>query len=237
VTGFLASDPYLVSEEDNPGRNEIFFHVRITRKPSPRWDSLVADCLHNYRSALDHTIWVLTERYGTANGHRTFPINLKQADYRKKLRRDVGETGRCGAKTIIERFQPYKAGNRGDHNSLWLLHELDRFAKHRTLGELIVRFLPYDLDVSGPPEAPSVSFDHHIDLRDPDDRDAMTVHVAVFSHPISEVQVDFMPVLGIGVLQPHLNHPGPLPLAGTLRSIKETVREVLGQLEPICEKP
>jgi hypothetical protein len=112
VTGFLASDPYLVSEEDNPGRNEIFFHVRITRKPSPRWDSLVADCLHNYRSALDHTIWVLTERYGTANGHRTFPINLKQADYRKKLRRDVGETGRCGAKTIIERFQPYKAGNR-----------------------------------------------------------------------------------------------------------------------------
>ncbi len=237
VTAFLASNPYVISEEDDPNRNEIFFHVRITRKPSRRWDSLVADCLHNYRSALDHTIWVLTERHGIANGQRTFPIYLKRAEFRRKLQRDIGKTGRSGAKTVIDRFQPYKAGNGGDHNPLWLLHELDRFAKHRTLGELIVRFLPYNLDLTGPPEAPTVSFDHHVDLLAPDDRGTMTVHVGVFSHAISEVQVDFLPVLGMGLLQPQLNHPGPLPLAGTLRRIGETVRDVLDQLEPICEQP
>jgi hypothetical protein len=231
------SNPYVVAEDYDARENEIFFDVRVVRKPSPRWEPLVADCLHNYRSALDHTIWVLTERYGTATARRVFPVHLTRAKYREKLRGDIGRTGRCGAKAIIERFQPYKRGNGGDHNPLWLLHELDRFAKHRILGELVVRFLPYDLGIAAPPASPSVSFDDHIEWVDPNDRNAMTVHVQVFSHPLGEVKVNFAPILGVGLLQPHLNHPGPLPLLRTLQRIGETVPDVLGKLEPICDKP
>jgi hypothetical protein len=237
VRAFENSNTHTVTKEEDPSANEVFFDVRYRRSPPRRWDSLVADCIHNYRSALDHAIWVICDRYGTTNRSRTFPICLKRSEYRDNLRRYVGNTGRCGAKAIIESFQPYKAGRLGDHDPLWLAHELDRFAKHRVLGELVLRFARPDLDVASPPGSPDVAFEYHRDGSGPDDGKTMVVHVRVFSHPIAVVKMHLTPIVGIGLLQPHLNHPGPVPLVRTLIRIGEEVQSVIGELEPVCENP
>lgn len=246
VNRFLNSNPYTIREKDDSGPDEVTIRVIPTRKPSALWDSMVADCLHNYRSALDHAVWALTERHGQPTRNRTFPIYLKRTEFRKKYRGDVGDTGRCGAKAVIERFQPYKRGNGGDHSPLWLLHELDRFAKHRRLGELVLHFLDYDLDVIGPPGATEVRFDDHIGggitaagepVGDPLNGDALQVHIRLFSHAASEVEMYFAAIPSIMLRQPHLAHRGALPLLPVLNLIEVAVRDVLVQLDPICNQP
>jgi hypothetical protein len=238
INTYTASEPYTMVERHEPNGFEMRFLVRLTRPPSPRWDAIVADCLHNYRAVLDHTIWALTERHGTPNGRRCFPIYLTRDDFRKHLKREVGDTGRSGAKAVIERFQPYK-GSMGNHDPLWFLHELDRYAKHRRLGGIEPQFVDSAFDVLHP-GGEGVACEGHFDALDRLDgveRYAAAFHVIVRSHAVGEVEVQFTPRLRIMFLQPHLEHRGPVPLLPILASVQRRTREVVEALQPICEQP
>jgi hypothetical protein len=147
----------------------------------------------------------------------------------------VIETSEYGAKAL----QPYKRGNGGDHDPLWFLHELDRYAKHRSLGGLQPRFVNSVFDVVHP-GGEGVAFEGHfdeMDLLDGVDSYTAAFHVIVRSHAVGEVEVQFTPLLRIMFLQPHLEHRGPVPLLPILAAVQRRTREVVEALQPVCEKP
>jgi hypothetical protein len=89
------------------------------------------DIIHNLRSALDHLAHQLV-RIGSPGKEVSrrieFPIAKDLATY------ESDKTGkikgmRPEAKKAIDELKPYKGGN----DSLWRIHELDNFDKHRAL--------------------------------------------------------------------------------------------------------
>jgi hypothetical protein len=108
---------------------------------------LIGEVLHNLRSALDTLAYSLAVAY-------TKPLPEKAAQGSEFLIvGDVDGQGHAGvgsglfqnarqrrigawhpdAQTAVEGLQPYHRGNKFRQHPLWILHELDRFNKHRLL--------------------------------------------------------------------------------------------------------
>jgi len=106
----------------------------------PRFSVLISEILHAYRAALDNLIWELLRQAGHAPRNPNvieFPIFRdrltapdKLAAFNRKIE-GVGDT----ARTLIESLQPYNAVSQweGPHHALLVLHDMNRFDKHREL--------------------------------------------------------------------------------------------------------
>jgi len=114
----------------------------------PRFSVLAGEIVHHLRCAFDHIIWQLSTL--EARARFATDIEFPVCDSRPKVCKwapdKVKHSRYCGkvkgvasitALTRIDGLQPY---NRTDpHNSpLLLIHNLDRFAKHRELNVVIV---------------------------------------------------------------------------------------------------
>jgi hypothetical protein len=106
----------------------------------PRFSALISEILHHYRSALDNLIWELVRQVGHTPrnpGAIEFPIlstrptaSNKPALFDRKIE-GVGNK----ASAVIESLQPYNAVSQwhGPHHALLVLHDMNRFDKHREL--------------------------------------------------------------------------------------------------------
>jgi hypothetical protein len=116
--------------------------VEWTKRIPPKWGAIVGDCVHNLRSALDHIVWELSGGTGHAPHHAEFPVFKEEAEYLKRTPK--GDPARGGglwkiegineraARTAIYKLQPFQRADPLRH-PLWVVHELDRLDKHRTL--------------------------------------------------------------------------------------------------------
>jgi hypothetical protein len=125
-----------------PDRAYTVQDVVWMRDPPARWGALVGDCVHNLRSALDHIVWALSGGNRYAPQHAEFPIFENPFKFFERTKK--GEPARGSgiwkiagvvpdeARAIIEGLQPFNRPQPERH-PLWIIHELDRFDKHRAL--------------------------------------------------------------------------------------------------------
>jgi hypothetical protein len=124
---FMQTDPYGIRVEDDPKTGDKIQRVEI-RSQTPADLPLVAgEVIYHLRSTLDHLVWQLVEANGGTPGKETgFPIFDAASKYKTDSARKVKGMSPV-AVTVLDLIQPYKGGN----DSLWKLHELNNFDKHR----------------------------------------------------------------------------------------------------------
>jgi hypothetical protein len=106
----------------------------------PRFATLISEILHGYRSALDNLMWGLLRQTGHAPRNPNaieFPIFKTRPTTRDKLasfNRQIEGVG-DKASAVIESLQPYNAASpwEGPNHLLLVLHDMNRFDKHREL--------------------------------------------------------------------------------------------------------
>src|SRR5437870_45373 len=81
VARFRQSNPYRVRSKDDAQTSHTVHDIRPTRQVPPRWQAILGDCLHNYRSALDHMVWTLVCTHGTRGDQRQFPVAVSGAHF------------------------------------------------------------------------------------------------------------------------------------------------------------
>ncbi len=131
------------------------YSIRIQDCPPPfptDWNVIIGEIAHNLRSALDLLAWQLA-LLNSPNPYKNtaFPIYSFGYTSRPSTARFWHKNdGLRVLKSIhrrywtrIEGFQPYKRGNGGRHNPLYLLHELNRTDKHRLIPILVVESQGY----------------------------------------------------------------------------------------------
>jgi hypothetical protein len=128
---FLDRNPYRVLRETD-GRDHCFaWRVKIVEEPPlAKWASLVGECVHALRSALDHTAYELVRLKRSGAEFSEFPIfkdrGAWDAKHAKKL---PGVDPKV--LTQVKWLQPYRRGEQID--PLWVVHRLDILDKHRRL--------------------------------------------------------------------------------------------------------
>jgi hypothetical protein len=102
---------------------------------NPRLNTLIGECLHDLRSALDHLAWQLVlKAKGTPTDNTHFPVKDTDPGRDTKGRpRTPGVPGGVSvpARALIREAQPYQWGPRYIEHPLWLLHQLWNIDKHR----------------------------------------------------------------------------------------------------------
>jgi hypothetical protein len=145
ATGFLNGGGYEVfSDYDSePGRR--LDRVRVIQVASPELACVLGDVVHNLKSALDLVAWQAVEAGGGTPGRDTgFPICQSPNDFKATGLAKV-EGASEESLDVIRRAKPYKGGN----DSLWRLHHLDRFDKHRLLAVVGAAHQYTSIDMSG----------------------------------------------------------------------------------------
>ncbi len=138
VRWWVQSNAYRIGEEVDPETSLTTVYVEPVSDPPLKLSILMGDALHNMRGCLDHLALALAE----ANlGERPpakveegsqFPIYSDSGRWGEGRMRRVGSVS-AEARTIIERLQPYKAGEQWESHPLWILRQLSDFDKHRRL--------------------------------------------------------------------------------------------------------
>src|SRR5262249_8364684 len=140
---FLDSDPYepAIKFRRVHGAREARFVFNVTirmivKKPCPpMWSVIIGEIIHDLRSALDHSVYVLVIKATSASppdGSRTqFPIFLLASKFDlHSLSMLKGVSNKSAA--LIKSLQPFSTGE-GGGSPLWHLNQLSNFDKHRTI--------------------------------------------------------------------------------------------------------
>jgi hypothetical protein len=131
---FLARNPYRMLREHNFERGEGYYLWRakiVEPPPHERWASLIGECAHSLRAALDYTAYVLVNGKKLVSEKSAFPI-LDDPKKWASVYPDYLPGVDPKALAEIEQLQPYNKGKDRDH--LWIVHMLDIIDKHRRLG-------------------------------------------------------------------------------------------------------
>lgn len=135
---FIQSCEYPVIPKPNTqGWQEAFAYHRD--KPIPlRFAVLAGETLHHLRSCLDHIVWHFsdaTSRSTDPNGIEfpIFDVEPRNHEERKRYTRKVQGITNATVLGLILDMQPYMAGADTANHALLIIHNMDRFDKHREL--------------------------------------------------------------------------------------------------------
>jgi hypothetical protein len=138
VRWWVQSHAYRISEEVDPETDLTTVYVEPVSDPPLKLSILIGDALHNLRGCLDHLALALAEANlgerasPKVEGDSQFPIYSDSGRWGENRMRRVGSV-HAEARTIIERLQPYHAGDQWQSHPLWILRQLSDFDKHRRL--------------------------------------------------------------------------------------------------------
>jgi hypothetical protein len=103
-----------------------------------RFGVLTGEIVHHLRSCLDHVVW-----HFTAASYRMkyenfieFPVCRTQPtgkDAIERYERKIGGITNANIRKIIDDAQPYQRGNDAADDPICIIHDMDRFDKHREL--------------------------------------------------------------------------------------------------------
>ena len=130
------------TEFDAETKQNIAYVDRFDALPL-RWSAIIGDCVQNLRSTLDHLVNELAlDHSGRANETTEFPIFLDAAKFALARGRKIGLVSEQ-AQQVIEELQPFQRGASKTADPVWLLHELSRVDKHRSVHLVAVTLAPY----------------------------------------------------------------------------------------------
>lgn len=146
---FVYSDNYTVTNYQHSGNELIVWGEALREPPRLQWGIRAGDAIHNWRSALDHLVWELSEMFsGPAPAFPlplksrwrdvTFPILLDPAKWTAAVKRSLWAVDpRLHAD--FKALQPFEARNRHsppglpEREPLAVLQELWNIDKHRRI--------------------------------------------------------------------------------------------------------
>ncbi len=140
INRFLDEKGHREVIERDPKRIEEFKEFWSKQVIPPRFATLISEIMHGYRASLDNLIWELLRQAGHTPRNPAaieFPIFSARPTTPDKLalfnRKIEGVSNQ--ARAIIESLQPYNAVSKweGPHHALLVLHDMNRFDKHREL--------------------------------------------------------------------------------------------------------
>lgn len=248
----LNPPPYRFDRLHSPKRKpqRLVHAVRTVQAPDALLSMMMADFVHNLRTALDHiAVACLPEEnrpFGSfpladkdiwaKNANGDFVIN--DEDGRKNFNRAIKDIA-PKARTIIEELQPYKYGTDAFRNSLGILSRLDNADKHRKLITFSggVKNVVGKARVGGQlvrmPRLP-LARNQFLSNDTPLAWDLPRTYKGSAVNP-SEVEVQFSAtsVIHVQVTRPGGNrHDAPFPVRPFMRGAILDVRRVLRALEP-----
>jgi hypothetical protein len=139
IKRFESLNPYLVTRERDAENLRYLWRFHLTVPVPEILPVLLGDFLFNLHSALDHLAWQLSLLTRPKPYPLTqFPIfsERERIDEAKSKVPHVSDE----AWDIIESLQPYHAGDKEAFATpLWMLYELHRIDKHRTLPVVVVQ--------------------------------------------------------------------------------------------------
>src|SRR5665213_910645 len=126
--------PVIPNPNAKDWQKAVLYHKN---KPIPlRFAILVGETIHHLRSCLDHIVWHFSDDESRKRpGSIEFPVfSLKPANQNEISRyaSRVKGINNASVLSLIEEMQPYNSSNTAN-NALLILHEMDRFDKHREL--------------------------------------------------------------------------------------------------------
>jgi hypothetical protein len=130
--------------EYQPERKHLVVSHPKTKAIDPMLPLVIGDCIHNFRSALDHLSFqlaVANNKGAEAEAHISFPICLSQKEFDSIAKKRLAPFIDGKALAAIQELQPYQTG-RADCDPLWVLSQLDIIDKHRLLVVITRRLRP-----------------------------------------------------------------------------------------------
>lgn len=129
----VTRNPYrMIAEYDEKPGYTLWRAKIVEAPPLEKWGSLVGECVHALRSALDHVAYMLVRINRPDSDYSEFPICKTRDQWRKDRTSKLPDVpGRALAEA--QRLQPYKRGLDARFHPLWLIHAIDIIDKHRRL--------------------------------------------------------------------------------------------------------
>ncbi len=136
-TFFKASKYPIMPDVNSKEWQEALDYHRGVQLPK-RFSVLSGEIIHHLRSSLDHIAWHFSStQYRTEAGTSIeFPVFREEPLAKDKLRqyeRKVKGIANPKVLTLIRDMQPYNRGSDAENDLLCVVHDMDRFDKHREL--------------------------------------------------------------------------------------------------------
>lgn len=137
LDAFIKNGKYPVIPKKNMEEWEEAVSYHRDKHIPLRFAVLVGEIVHHLRSCLDHIVWYFSDSASRAqpNGIE-FPIfKIKPTDKKEieRYTRKIKGIKDAGLLAMIEEKQPYQIGPDAANHRLLILHDMDRFDKHREL--------------------------------------------------------------------------------------------------------
>jgi hypothetical protein len=128
--------PVVPEPNDRLWQDAINYHRSLTIPK--RFSVLAGEIVHHFRCCLDRIVWVFSHStYREANKNAVqFPILSEPPDANalKRFERQIGGLANPSkARELISNLQPYKLGADAPDSPVLIIHNMDRFDKHREL--------------------------------------------------------------------------------------------------------
>jgi hypothetical protein len=149
ISAWALENPEPFTHHHSTDKTEHRIHFTPRTEPDlTRWAVIAGECVHALRSALDHCMWIAAQAEGLAHSRsREFPVFLDRAVYDRDVERKFDGVQDPEVLGVVERVQPWQRGPDAKDDHLWIVHELDRIDKHRTL--TVVPMVPRTVDFEG----------------------------------------------------------------------------------------
>src|SRR5205807_156790 len=127
--------PVIPNTDDKEWQDAVNYH-KVLLIPK-RFSVLAGEIVHHFRSCLDHIVWIFSDDTAKRLHENAleFPIfrdPLTKDDLRRYERKIQGITN-ARVRALIKQFQPYQRGANAVNDPLCIVHDMDRFDKHREL--------------------------------------------------------------------------------------------------------
>lgn len=148
-------EPYRIVGEFDHERWAWIERVKVEKLPPLRLGVLLGECIHNWRSALDHLVWQLTLLDGgRPDGRTQFPITKTESQFNRQARKRIPGLSPAH-RAVVEKAQPYKAADASLH-PLAVLADISNTDKHKIVN-------PTFGHLSDQTVTPLARTDHHRD--------------------------------------------------------------------------
>lgn len=137
ILAFLQASKYPVipNADDKDWQSAVNYHKDLVIPK--RFSVLAGEIVHHFRSCLDHIVWL----FSNDNARRLhgnvieFPVISETPNKDKKRRFDAQIQGvdKPSVRKLILAMQPYHLGASAADHALCIIHNMDRFDKHREL--------------------------------------------------------------------------------------------------------
>jgi hypothetical protein len=127
--------PIIPDAKDKAWEESLNYH-RTLQVPK-RFSVLTGEIVHHLRSCLDHIVWHFSSTVAKRDHaiRLEFPIFRDPPTQREQPRYDgkVQGISNSRVRALIEQLQPYHRGPDAINDPLCIVHDMDRFDKHREL--------------------------------------------------------------------------------------------------------